>query len=451
MNKNDIITLDITDVTAEGSGVGRFEGMAVFVPLTAVGDKVKAKVLKVKPRYAYAKLLEILSPSENRTDTDCPYFSQCGGCVFRHIKYESELEIKLRRVDETLKRIGGADIPCGGIVGATEQNGYRNKAQFPFSATYKAGFFAPRSHRVIPIENCLLLPDEFSRIADCVSAFLSENGISVYDETSGRGLVRHLYIRKGAVSGEIMVVLVLNGSFLPESQLLTRRLKSLLGDRLKSFQINVNEKDTNVILGDKNTVLYGEPYINDTLCGVNVRLSPFTFYQVNHGIAEKLYEKAAQYAAPENKSIIDLYCGAGTIGLSLAKKAKRVTGVEIVPEAVEDAKRNAEACGIENAEFICADAASAAKALTDRGTSADAVILDPPRKGCDESLLITVANGFSPERIVYVSCDPATLARDIKILSSLGYKAEEYTVFDMFPRTAHCEVIVSLTRDFASR
>ena len=446
MIKNDIITLDITDVTAEGAGVGKCGGMAVFVPGTAVGDTVLCKIIKVKSNYAIGKPESIITPSPYRIENDCPYFPKCGGCVFRHISYEKELEIKLNRVTETLRRIAGADINCGGIVGDDSAQHYRNKAQFPFAATFEAGFFAPRSHRVIPIKKCALLPDVFNDIAECVSAFLKEKNISVYDESSGNGLVRHLYIRKGAVSGYIMVVLVINGTSLPYSRELTDALSSLLGKSLKSFQININTKQTNVILGDKNKLIYGTPYITDTLCGVEIRLSPFTFYQVNHDMAEKLYKKAAEYAEPENRSVIDLYCGAGTIGLSMAKSAKRVIGVEIVPEAVTDASENAELNGITNAEFICGDAKSAAAGLAARGSHADIVILDPPRKGCDEALLHTVTYDFSPERIVYVSCDPATLARDIKILSELGYTPKEYTVFDMFPRTAHVETVVLLTR-----
>ena len=259
--------------------------------------------------------------------------------------------------------------------------------------------------------------------------------------------MRHLYLRRGAVSGEIMAVLVINGDSLPCFEELTVRLKSLLGESLKSVQLNINKKATNVILGDKNKVLYGSSSITDTLCGVQLRLSPFTFYQVNHDMAEKLYEKVGEYAAPDGKNVIDLYCGAGSIGLSLCKKAKSVTGVEIVKEAVEDAAVNAAQCGIKNAAFFCGDAKSAAKRLASEGKTADVVIVDPPRKGCDEELLHTVAKDFAPERIVYVSCDPATLARDIKILLSLGYNAEEYTVFDMFPRTGHVETVVLMTRN----
>lgn len=446
MIKNQIVEINITDITAEGEGVGKYGGMAVFVPHTAAGDVIRAKIVKVKPRYCYGIIEKIITPSDSRIEPDCPHFGKCGGCVYRHINYKSELLIKENRVREALRRIAGADIKSGGIVGADTVNGYRNKAQFPICATYEVGFFAPRSHRAVPVKGCPLLPDEFNKAAECVCSFLKEKQISVYNESTGEGLVRHLYLRRGAVSGEIMAVLVINGDSLPCFEELTVRLKSLLGESLKSVQLNINKKATNVILGDKNKVLYGSSSITDTLCGVQLRLSPFTFYQVNHDMAEKLYEKVGEYSAPDGKNVIDLYCGAGSIGLSLCKKAKSVTGVEIVKEAVEDAAVNAAQCGIKNADFFCGDAKSAAKRLASEGKTADVVIVDPPRKGCDEELLHTVAKDFAPERIVYVSCDPATLARDVKILLSLGYNAEEYTVFDMFPRTGHVESVVLITR-----
>lgn len=446
MTKNQIVELEITDMTAEGAGVGRYEGMAVFVPNTAIGDVISAKIVKVKSSYAYGITEKIITRSKDRIEPDCPHFPKCGGCVFRHINYDAELKIKANRVAQAIKRIAGTDIPFGGIVGAEGPDSYRNKAQFPFSPTCETGFFALRSHRVIPIKKCMLLPQKFNKIADCVSKFLSDNSITVYDEETKKGLARHLFIRKGAVSGEIMVALVINGSTLPNSDLLVSNLKSLLGKSLKSVQININKKDTNVILGDKAVMLYGKPVITDTLCGVNICLSPFTFYQVNHDMAEKLYKKAAEYAEPLDKTVIDLYCGAGTIGLSMAKQAKKIIGVEIVPQAIENAKSNAYNNGINNARFICGDAAVAAKALAKNGEKADVVILDPPRKGCEEALLHTVAKDFAPERIVYVSCDPGTLARDIKTLMSLGYTAKEYTVFDMFPRTAHVECVVLMSR-----
>ena len=446
MIKNQTVKLEITDITAEGAGVGRYGGMAIFVPDTAPGDIITAKIVKVKSHYAYGIIESIITPSTDRVNADCSHFKKCGGCVFRHINYEAEVKIKTNRVKETLKRIAGMEINCGGIVGSDNINCYRNKAQFPVCAEFGTGFFAPRSHRVIPIDNCALLPDEFNRIAQCVSEFIKENNISIYDETKGTGLVRHLYIRKGAVTGEIMAVIVINGDSLPRYEVLTERLLSITGENLKSIQININKKHNNVILGDKNICLYGSDYITDILCGVKIRLSPFTFYQINHAMAEKLYKKVKEYAKPEGKSVIDLYCGAGTIGLSLCDTAKRVTGVEIVPEAVSDAKENAKSNGIKNCEFLCGDAKDAALKLAKKNIKADIVIVDPPRKGCEGRLLDTIANDFSPERIVYVSCDPGTLARDLKTLNELGYKPQEYAVFDMFPRTAHVETVVLLSR-----
>ena len=446
MTKNQIINLEITDVTVEGAGVGKYEGMAVFVPNCAVGDKIKCRIVKVNRRYAYGIIEEITVFSPDRIKTDCPHFLKCGGCVFRHINYKKELELKYNRVSEALKRIAGISIKPSGIVGSDIQNEYHNKAQFPFSTSGELGFYAPRSHRVISIDNCKLLPAEFKTAAKCVETFLKEKQIPTYNEQTHTGLVRHLYLRKGAVSGEIMAVLVINGDTLPFSDMLAERLLSVLGERFKSFIININKKPTNVILGDKNELIYGKAYICDTLCGVNVRLSPFAFYQINHDIAEKLYNKVKEYANPKGKSVIDLYCGAGTIGLSLCDTAKSVTGVEIIKEAVEDAIINAKENGINNAEFICADAKSAAEMLARKEEKADIVIVDPPRKGCESELLHTIAEDFSPERIVYVSCDPATLARDIKILNELGYNPQEYTVFDMFPRTSHVETVVLMSK-----
>ena len=317
MTKNEVVELEITDVTSEGSGIGRYNGMAIFVPNTAVGDKIKAKIVKVKKNYAFGIAEEVISPSFDRVSVDCPYFSKCGGCVFRHINYNKELEIKRNRVHETLKRIAGIEIKGGEIYRSISEKSYRNKAQFPFTEGLGAGFFAPRSHRVVPIKNCPLLPEEFNQISKCVSDFLKDNNISVYNEENGKGLVRHLYIRKGAVSGDIMVVIVINGDILPKSDILKDRLISVLGDNLKSFLININKKFTNVILGEKNKLIFGKTYITDTICGIKIRLSPFTFYQVNHDVAERLYHKVSEYAEPENKYIIDLYCGAGTIGLYL--------------------------------------------------------------------------------------------------------------------------------------
>ncbi len=445
MQKNDEIILNITDVTTEGSGVGRYNGMAIFVPLTAIGDVAKVKILKVKKTYAYGKLLELIEPSQDRCIPDCPVFSKCGGCVFRHIGYNAELKLKTSKVYEAVKRIGGVDTKPQEILFSKDSN-YRNKAQYPVGADGKVGFYAFHSHRIIACNSCLLQPAIFTDILKVTEEWLERNSISIYDESSNKGLLRHIYLRIAEKTDEIMFTAVINGENLPFSEELINNLKTVCGENLKSVQININKKDTNVILGEKCVVLYGQGYITDVLCGVKVRISPLSFYQVNRDMAERLYEKAAEYAEPQNKNILDLYCGAGTIGLSMAEKAKNIIGVEIVPEAVDDAKFNAEQNNIKNTRFICADAADAAVQLASEGIKTDVVIVDPPRKGCSEELIKTVACDFSPERVVYVSCDPATLARDIKIFSELGYVLKEYTPADLFPRTSHVETVALLYR-----
>ncbi len=438
MNKNDIIKLTITAVSSEGAGIGRYENKAIFVPLTAIGDKINARILKDKKNLAFGRLEEILSPSPQRIEPDCPSFSKCGGCVWRHINYEAECEIKENKVWEAMKRIGGIDLAPQSIIKAQNTTRYRNKAQYPLTEDGSVGFYANHSHRVIPTPDCLLEPEEFSALSLALKTWINETGAGVYSDENKKGLIRHFYLRKAFATEEIMAVLVINGDYVPKSERLIELLKST-SNNLKSVLLNINKKDTNVILGEKNILLYGKEYIEDILCDVKVRISPLSFYQVNRAMAQRLYEKAAQYAAPEDKYILDLYCGAGTIGLSMAKKAKHIIGVEIIPDAIRDAKINARENGIENAEFICSDAAKAAIDLKKRNIKPDVVIVDPPRKGCEEALLNTVAKDFKPERIVYVSCDSATLARDAKILESLGYKLAEYTPVDLFPRTSHVE------------
>ncbi len=441
MNKNDIIEITITDISADGSGIGKYNGMAVFVPLTAVGDSVVARVLKVKKNYAFAKAEQIIHPSERRTNIDCSVFNRCGGCVFRHIDYRTECDIKQNRVAQTMRRIGKVQFDPKPIIAATNSNRYRNKALYPVAKNGELGFYSKRSHRVIPCGDCLLHPKEFADAADIFTNFVQKHNISVYDETTQRGLLRHFYLRYGFKTGEIMVGVVINGSELPEADQLVNRLKTKFGDNLKSVILNINTKNTNVVLGDKNVTVYGRGYIYDILCGVKVRISPQSFYQVNNAMAEKLYKKAAEYAEPDGKNILDLYCGAGTIGLSMAHEAKSVIGVEIISSAVKDARINAGQNNITNARFICGDASDAAEKLENDGILTDVVILDPPRKGCDESLLKTVALGFAPQKIVYVSCDVATLARDAAILEQFGFELKEYTPVDLFPRTAHVETV----------
>ncbi len=450
VKKNDEFIIDITDVTNEGNGIGRYEGMAVFVPLTAVGDTVLTKAIKVKKSYAIGKAMEIITPSDDRIDNDCEAFKSCGGCAFRHISYEAECRLKENKVYESVKRIGGIDLKPNPIISADNVKGYRNKAQYPVSAEGKVGFYAFHSHRIIPCTDCLLQPKIFSEILKVTEDWIKEKNISIYSEENHSGLLRHIYLRIAETSGEMMFTAVINGDELPFNESLIERLKSVCGESLKSIQLNINKKDTNVVLGTECRVLYGEPYITDILCGIKIRLSSLSFYQVNRSMAEKLYEKASEYAEPCGKNILDLYCGAGTIGLSMARSAKSIIGVEIIPQAIEDAKFNASDNGIENAEFICSDAAKAAEELARRKISPDVVIVDPPRKGCSAELIETITDKFCPERVVYVSCDPATLARDIKLFCEKGYELLEYTPVDLFPRTAHVETVALFLRDINS-
>ncbi len=439
MKKNDEIKLEITDISHEGSGIGKYDGMAIFVPMTAVGDKIHARILKLKKNFAFAKCEEIIAPSKHRIDTDCGVFARCGGCVFRHINYKNECDLKQNRVMQTMRRIGKIDLDPQPIICADNPDRYRNKALYPIAESGEIGFYSHHSHRVIPCGDCLLHPEILNLAGNVFTNFVQKHNISVYNEENHIGLLRHFYLRYGKQTKEIMVGVVINGNDLPYKNELVADLKDALGENLKSVILNINTKKTNVVLGDKNICAYGREYIYDILCGVRVRISPHSFYQVNHDMAERLYKKAAEYADPKDKNILDLYCGAGTIGLSMAREAKSVIGVEIVEAAVCDANINAKENGINNARFICGDAARAAAQLKNEGIAADVVILDPPRKGCEEALLKTVAKDFSPERIVYVSCDVSTLARDTEVLENLGYKLQEYTPCDLFPRTAHCE------------
>lgn len=448
IKKNDRINLKIDACSADGSGIGRHNGMAIFVPATAIGDEITAHILKVKKNYAFAKVESVLEPSPDRIVPQCPVYLKCGGCVFSHMKYEAEKQIKAAHVAECFKRIGGVTPEFEPIIGAESDCRYRNKAQYPVSrenGEIKIGFYSPHSHRVVHCPDCLLQPEEFAGILGVFADYIEKYNVTVYDETAHKGLLRHIYIRKGTKSGEIMVCAVINGKALPAE----RELAAALTEKesaIRSIIINSNTDKTNVILGKNCRTLWGSDYITDILCGLRFRISPLSFYQVNRNQAERLYGKAAEYAELTGKeTVLDLYCGAGTIGLSMAKNAKEIIGVEIVPQAIEDAKINAEINGISNARFICSDAAKAAEMLKNDGIRPDVVILDPPRKGCSPEMLKTAAE-MSPDRIVYVSCDPATLARDCAALLSLGYAPRKATPVDMFPRTGHIECTVKLIR-----
>ena len=448
MKKNEQIPLSVTDVTLSGSGVGHADGMAVLVPATAVGDEITAQIVKVKKTYAYAIVREIRKPSADRIEPDCPAFPKCGGCLFRHMTYGAELRLKENQVRENLRRIGHYTGTVEPIVPSPKVDGYRNKAQFPLSmrdGKLSVGFFAPRSHRVIDCRACRLQPPVFEKILRTAAEWIETNAIPVYDETTRRGLLRHIYIRSGERTGEILVCIVASSEDVPHTQALYDALLREV-PQIRSVVLNVNPDDTNVILGKTCVPLLGDGYLEDVLCGLRFRLSALSFYQVNALQAEQLYGKAAEYAEPDGKTVLDLYCGAGTIGLSMARRAKEVIGVEIVPEAIRDAKENARRNGIENARFLCADAAEAAERLLSEGVYPDVIVVDPPRKGCAPELLETVLR-FAPERLVYISCDSATLARDVDLLQQGGYAVQNATPFDMFPRTGHVETVALLTRE----
>ncbi|MBQ8194449.1 MAG: 23S rRNA (uracil(1939)-C(5))-methyltransferase RlmD [Oscillospiraceae bacterium] len=447
MEKNDVIRLEITALTNEGSGVGRHDGMAVFVPFTAVGDIISCRVVKVLKSYAYGRVEELLTPSVDRIQNDCPVFGRCGGCSFRHIDYNAELAAKEGFVRDAFSRIGGLSPEMLPICGSEAQYGYRNKLQMPLSRDKDGcavcGFFSERSHNVIPVEECLLQPKEFADITAFVMEQVKTLRISIYNEAKHEGVLRHIFLRRGHYSGEVCLCLVARRKT-PE---LARLAKSVMSKfpQIKGVMLNINKEKTNVILGDEEIVLCGSAVISDTMCGNTVELSPRSFYQVNTPAAENLYRQAAEFAEPCGKTVLDLYCGAGTIGLSMANESKNVIGAEIVPEAVENAKANAARNGHANAEFICADAGQAAKALAEQGLKPDVIVLDPPRKGCDEATLSACVE-MSPERIVMISCNAATAARDCKWLGEHGYKAVKLRAFDLFPRTTHVECVVLLER-----
>lgn len=450
LKKNDILKLNILSLSSEGSGVARTqEGITVFVPNSAVDDELNVRIVKVQKTYAFGRVEEILTPSPDRITPTCAIGSQCGGCVYSHISYEAELKAKEQRVKDAIERIAKLSVPVNPILSAGEVSRYRNKAMIPAGVDKDGnvvmGFYSKHSHRIIANDDCTLQPQSFIKAQEILKTFLVSRNISVYNESTHKGLFRHLYLRLAEKTKELMITLVINGKELPYSDELVESFKAELPG-LKSVVINVNTDDTNVVLGKKNKTLYGEGYITDVLCGLKFKISPQSFYQVNRKGAELLYTKAAEYAALKGDEVLlDLYCGTGTIGLSMAHKAKKLVGVEIVPKAIEDAKENAKINGVDNARFICGDAAKAAETLKSEGLTPDVIIIDPPRKGCDKSLIKTISE-MNPKRVVYVSCDPATLARDLAVFGELGFKAQEATPVDMFPRTSHVECVTWLIR-----
>ena len=449
LKKNDNIRLEITAFSALGTGIGRFHGFTVFVDGAMPGDVIEAHIIKLKTTYAVGIINRVLKPSKDRIAPDCAVSDRCGGCSFRALSYGAELRYKKQKVQDALQRIGGMELEVKEILSTGETAGYRNKAQYPVSLATDGrtliGFYAKKSHRVIDCRNCALQPPEFELLLTVIARWAAEYGISVYDETAQKGLLRHIYLRKGFATGETMVCLVVSREQLPHAEQLIGAL--LEADRsVCSVVLNVNPDKTNVVLGRTCRTLFGKDAIEDVLCGLRFQISPLSFYQVNPKGCELLYKQAADFAALTGaETVLDLYCGTGTIGLSMAHRAKQIIGVEVIDAAIENAKDNAARNGIENARFFCDDASGAAKRLQQEGLRPDVVVLDPPRKGCAPDVIDAVA-AMAPDRVVYVSCDPATLARDCKRFSEMGYRAEEAVAVDMFPRTVHVETVVQLSK-----
>ncbi|MDO4804080.1 MAG: 23S rRNA (uracil(1939)-C(5))-methyltransferase RlmD [Lachnospiraceae bacterium] len=476
IKKNDVVEITIEDMTNEGEGIGHANGYTLFVKDAVIGDRILAHVTKAKKNYGYARVEEVLAPSPDRVSPRCPEARRCGGCRLQELSYEKQLSFKEGIVRRNLQRIGGfADIPMKPIIGMENPWRYRNKAQYPIGFSKKegkivAGYYAGRTHSIIDVRDCHLSPAHNADILRAVVAYAEKYHIEPYDETTGRGLLRHLLVREGFASGEILVCLVINGRKLPHADKLvaallalgeseTEKSPGLLAGRpgIVSICLNVNKQRTNVILGEEVVPLYGDPWITDSLEEFSFRISPLSFYQVNPVQTVRLYNAALEYAQlTGSETVFDLFCGIGTISHFLSKKANAVYGVEIVPQAIEDAKANASRNGIANAKFF----AAAAEDVAERGyfdvdhplVRPDVVVVDPPRKGCEESLLRTIRR-LHPDRIVYVSCDSATLARDLKVLCETetddesSYKIERVRACDMFPHSCHVECVVLMSRN----
>lgn len=442
--KNQEHTVTIEGYGEGGMGVARIDGRVVFVHGALRGEKCRVLILKTLKSVAFAKVLEVIEPSSERITPDCPYFPRCGGCTYRHIRYEEELRLKRQRVQDNLSRIGGSDVTVEEILGARDTLRYRNKAQYPVSKDGAVGFYRARTHEVIECEHCLLVKPEADAAAEALREYMQSCRVAGYDEKTGRGLVRHLYVRSNA-AGESLICVLVNGDKLPKED----RLVTLLRDacpKCAGIVLGTNTKKGNVILGDRYRTLWGSDRLEDTLCGKTFRLSVPSFYQVNRVQAERLYAKAIEFAGlTGQETVLDLYCGAGTITLALSDHAKKVLGAEIVPEAIDDARENAVRNGVKNAEFFCGDASDVAKKLARENLRPDVITVDPPRKGLAADVVESIAE-MQPGRVVYVSCDSATMARDVKRLADLGYTAQRACAVDMFPRADHVETVCLLSK-----
>ncbi len=448
LQKNKIYRTEFTGYTAEGAAVAKINGMTVFVSGGAVGDQCDVKIIKVGKKLAFGKIEKIIIPSKHRIKPVCIHAGKCGGCSYQHITYEEELNAKKQKVADALSRIGGFKNLDIKITGADETMHYRNKAQFPVgeqNGVPYTGFYRSRSHDIVRADKCFIVKEIANDIAKCICNWMEKFKIPAYDENKKTGLIRHIYIRTGEISKEVQVCLITARNKIPNIEDLIDNLTKSF-EQITSIVQNINKRTDNVILGDKTITLWGDDYLQDTLCSNVFKLSPHAFYQVNHAQTEKLYGFALEYANLTRKeNVIDLYCGAGTITLALAAHAKNVIGVEIVPEAIENAKTNAKINGIENTEFICADAGQAALMLAQRGTKPDVLTVDPPRKGLNEQAIEAILQ-MNPEKIVYISCDPATLARDCKLLCNDNYKIDKVMAVDLFPRTYHVETVCLLSK-----
>ena len=447
--KNDLVTLEIEDCGIDGEGIGKADGFTVFVKDAVIGDTVTAKIIKAKKNYGYGRLMEVLKPSPYRVEPKCEFARQCGGCQLQALSYDQQLVFKTNKVKGHLERIGGfTDIPMEPIIGMDELFHYRNKAQFPVGRNKEGkivtGFYAGRTHNIIENRDCALGVAENKEVLDRVIAHMEKYEIEPYNEATGKGLVRHVLIRYGYFTKEVMVCLILNGNKIPKEEQLVKSLCEIPG--MTSITINVNKKHSNVILGEEIRLLWGQEYITDRIGDISYQISPLSFYQVNPMQTQKLYAKALEYADLHGQETVwDLYCGIGTISLFLAQKAKFVRGVEIVPAAIENAKENAKLNGLENTEFFVGKAEEVLpREYKKNGVYADVIVVDPPRKGCDETLLETMVE-MNPERIVYVSCDSATLARDLKYLCERGYELRKVCPVDQFGMTVHVETVVLLS------
>ena len=447
LEKNQIYETTVTDYTTEGQGIAHIDGITVFIPNAIVGERVRVRIETLRKTWAAGKITEILEKSPHRVSRECPVAKLCGGCDFWHMDYTEETRLKADRVKTCLNRMAGEQLEEIPILAAPTCHGYRNKAQYPVSSKKGrayAGFFRAGTHDVVENSRCLILPRETDAVKDTVVDYVNQYHIPAYDEIAHKGLLRHIYVRRGAVSGQILVCLVCNGERIPHVPELVERLKKIPG--FTTLVLSVNTKKGNAVLGDKFITLFGPGFIEDTLCGLNFRLSPRSFYQVNHHQAQRLYQAAIDQAAITKEDLVlDLYCGVGTITLAMASSAGKVIGVEVVEQAVEDARDNAKRNGIENAEFFCGDAGQAALRLEQQGIRPDVITVDPPRKGLNADTIEAITR-MAPKRLVYVSCDPATLARDVALLKQRGFTLKSAQAADLFPRCAHVETVVLMSR-----